>query len=149
MNIRVTAYDTALHGQLVDIWERAVRATHHFLTEEDIDFYRTVVRGEALLANVVWIAIGAEGQAVGFIGLANSHVEMLFVDPVFHGQGIGKKLIQHAIGQVGPDISVDVNEQNEPAVLFYKRLGFKQVGRSDLDGSGRPFPLLHMKMISE
>jgi putative acetyltransferase len=74
---------------------------------------------------------------------------MLFVDPVFHGQGIGKKLIQYAIGQVGPDISVDVNEQNEQAVLFYMRMGFKQVGRSDLDDSGRPFPLLHMKMISE
>jgi putative acetyltransferase len=149
MNIRVMAYDTALHGQLVDIWERAVRATHHFLTEEDIDFYRTMVRGEALLANVIWIAIDAGGQPVGFIGLGNSHVEMLFVDPVFHGQGIGKKLIQYAIGQVGPDISVDVNEQNEQAVLFYMRMGFKQVGRSDLDDSGRPFPLLHMKMISE
>jgi putative acetyltransferase len=40
---------------------------------------------------------------------------------------------------------LDVNEQNEQAVGFYRRLGFEVVGRSAEDGLGQPFPLLHMK----
>lgn len=147
MNIKVVSYTTAMHEQLVGIWDRAVRATHHFLTEADIEFYRTMVRNEALLACEIWIAADEGGQPVGFIGRDNNHVEMLFVDPDCHGQGVGKRLVQHAISQIGSDISVDVNEQNEQAVLFYKRLGFELVGRSELDGSGRPFPLLHLKLI--
>lgn len=139
-------YDSALHDQLVELWERAVRATHHFLTEEDIAFYRGIVRDEALRAVELSIAITAGGEPAGFVGWHNSQIEMLFVDPSAHRQGIGRSLIQHAVERIGPKTSVDVNEQNEQAVLFYKRLGFKQVGRSELDASGRPFPLLHMKL---
>ena len=41
---------------------------------------------------------------------------------------------------------VDVNEQNEPAVKFYLLMGFAIEGRSDLDGTGKPFPLLHLRL---
>ena len=41
---------------------------------------------------------------------------------------------------------VDVNEQNPQALGFYRHLGFEQVGRSPLDGQGRPFPLLHLRL---
>jgi putative acetyltransferase len=38
-----------------------------------------------------------------------------------------------------------VNEQNPAACGFYEHLGFVVVGRSEVDGTGRPFPLLHMR----
>jgi putative acetyltransferase len=41
---------------------------------------------------------------------------------------------------------VDVNEQNPQGVGFYRHMGFEQVGRSELDGQGNPFPLLHMRL---
>lgn len=41
---------------------------------------------------------------------------------------------------------VDVNEQNPDAVGFYRRMGFEIVGRLPLDGQGRPFPVLHMRL---
>jgi len=41
--------------------------------------------------------------------------------------------------------AVDVNEQNEQAVAFYRRLGLEVEGRSEVDGMGKPFPLLHMR----
>jgi putative acetyltransferase len=41
---------------------------------------------------------------------------------------------------------VDVNEQNEQAVGFYRHLGFEVEGRSSVDGLGLPFPLLHMRL---
>ncbi|WP_020616424.1 acetyltransferase [Paenibacillus daejeonensis] len=148
MNIQVKPYESTWHEQLVEIWERAVRATHHFLSEDDIVFYRTAVRDQALTSYEVRVAVNEESHPVGFIGTEGSHVEMLFVDPLVHGQGVGRELIQDAMKQAGPDLSVDVNEQNEQAALFYQRLGFHQVGRSELDSSGRPFPILHLKFIN-
>ncbi|MGY0625916.1 MAG: GNAT family N-acetyltransferase, partial [Paraglaciecola chathamensis] len=41
---------------------------------------------------------------------------------------------------------VDVNEQNPKALGFYQRIGFKVVGRSELDGQGKPYPLLHLAL---
>lgn len=54
----------------------------------------------------------------------------------------------HAIAALGAR-RVDVNEQNEQALGFYRRLGFAQVGRSPLDGEGRPYPLLHLAQAGE
>lgn len=42
---------------------------------------------------------------------------------------------------------VDVNEQNEQAVGFYKHCGFETIKRSELDTSGKPYPTLHMELI--
>jgi putative acetyltransferase len=39
-----------------------------------------------------------------------------------------------------------VNEQNTAAVAFYKACGFVVEGRSELDETGRPYPLLHMRL---
>jgi putative acetyltransferase len=71
-------------------------------------------------------------------------MDSLFIDPAYCGRGLGRAMVEHACS-IAPDLSVDVNEQNEAAVAFYRHLGFAQVGRSPVDGSGRPYPLLHMK----
>jgi putative acetyltransferase len=42
-----------------------------------------------------------------------------------------------------------VNEQNEQAVGFYRRMGFEVVGRSPDDSMGKPYPLLHMQKAGE
>ncbi|RYZ54653.1 MAG: GNAT family N-acetyltransferase, partial [Chitinophagaceae bacterium] len=39
---------------------------------------------------------------------------------------------------------VDVNEQNEMAVGFYRHFGFRVTGRSETDSLGKPYPLLTM-----
>ena len=39
---------------------------------------------------------------------------------------------------------VDVNEQNYQAVGFYEKLGFRKAGRSEKDGSGKDYPIIHM-----
>ena len=64
-----------------------------------------------------------------------------------HGQGVGKRLMRHAIDVLGAT-RVDVNEQNPQAVGFYQHLGFVVTDRSRLDGGGRPFPILHMKLAA-
>ncbi|MET3849767.1 MULTISPECIES: GNAT family N-acetyltransferase [unclassified Paenibacillus] len=143
---RITAYLEEDHDYLVELWYRAVRETHSFLTEADIAFYRRIVDEQALKHVEVWVEKDDSGVPLGFIGLDGSMVEMLFVDPDRHGQGIGTRLLRYAEQLKGSRLRVDVNEQNDGAFAFYQRYGFVRTGRSELDGSGRPFPLLHLEL---
>lgn len=133
------------YPQLLDIWLRAVRATHHFLQPSDIDALLPQLRDVYFPAVDLWVAEDTDDQPLGFIGVNENHVEMLFVDPARHRQGIGRALLDFG-RQSRSAMSVDVNEQNPQATAFYQHYGFVQTGRSPLDGEGRPFPLLHMNL---
>ena len=139
------AVDGTDRPHLLRVWEAAVRATHHFLAEEDIQFYRRML-GEQYFDLVRLTCLRDEqGRVQGFAGTAEDRLEMLFVDPVAHGRGFGKALLNHAIDHDGVRL-VDVNEQNPGAVAFYLSQGFEQIGRSPLDGADKPFPLLHLRL---
>lgn len=131
--------------RLLDIWVRSVRATHDFLVEADIEELYPQVRDAYLPAVEVWVSVDEHDRPTGFLGLSESHVEMLFIDPDLRGKGIGTQLLDHA-RTLRPTLSVDVNEQNPQAVGFYLHYGFRQTGRSNVDAQGRPFPLLHMSL---
>ncbi|WP_198509602.1 GNAT family N-acetyltransferase [Yersinia kristensenii] len=131
--------------RLVEVWEKAVRETHLFLTEADIQFYLPQVRDIYLPGLEVWL-FESSREAVGLIGLDGNKVEMLFIAPIYHGNGFGKALLDHAQHLKGK-LSVDVNEQNPAALAFYLKYGFVKIGRSELDGEGRAFPLLHLAQV--
>ncbi|WP_134496689.1 acetyltransferase [Microvirga pakistanensis] len=128
---------------LFTIWHDAVRATHSFLGEADIAFFAQQVRDSYLPSGSFWVAVGDDDEPQGFLGMTGSKVDALFIHPAHHGQGIGRALIDHAAALAGA-LTVDVNEQNEGACIFYKKIGFRQIGRSEFDDSGQPFPLLHL-----
>lgn len=130
--------------RLLHIWEGAVRATHHFLTPADIDFFRPlIVDGLFGLDHLLGAYQG--GMLVGFVGVQGDKMEALFIDPALHRQGLGTTLAHHAMQQLAVTL-VDVNEQNPDALGFYQALGFTVVDRSPLDGTGKPFPILHLKL---
>lgn len=131
---------------LLGVWERSVRATHHFLEESDVAALRPLVAQE-LASDTVdwWVLVSATDKPIGFLGLTTGTIEALFIDPDHHGQGGGRLLVAHAQSLCGGALAVDVNEQNEAAVRFYQAAGFSVAGRSPTDGGGRPFPILHMK----
>lgn len=130
------------HPALVDIWRRSVRATHDFLSDEDFHAIEVLVSERYVPDTVFWVA--ADGQRpVGFVGLSGAHIDALFIAPEARGRGVGRRLVAHAEALSGP-LTVDVNEQNRQAVGFYERMGFRAVGRSAVDGAGRPYPLLHL-----
>jgi len=132
------------HDALIDIWLRAVRATHDFLSEDEIEKLHAMVLGGALAGLEIWVLCSDAAEPVGFMGLSGSKVEALFIAPEFHRRGGGRRLLEHARTLKGP-LTVDVNEQNPAAVRFYEACGFVAEGRSELDSSGLPFPLLHMR----
>jgi len=144
MNIRQAR--PADRDQLLVIWERSVRATHHFLQDQDIVALRPQV-AEALAADAVdwWVAATDEDAPIGFLGYTPDMIEALFIDPDHRGRGAGKQLVAQAQRLSGSGLSVDVNEQNPQAVGFYQSVGFEVVGRSPTDHAGRPFPLLHLR----
>ena len=135
--------------QLLQLWERAVRATHQFLEHHDVVALRSLV-AEALASDPLtwWVLASTENAPVGFLGFANDAIEALFIHPSYHRRGGGRLLVAHAQGLSSGALTVDVNEQNLAALRFYEALGFAVVGRSLTDGGGRPFPLLHMKRES-
>jgi putative acetyltransferase len=145
MIIRQATHDD--HPQLLNLWLRSVRATHHFLQESDIEELYPRLRDIYLPAVEIWVAVDTEDCPMGFIGIAENHVEMLFIEPDLRGKGIGRALLDH-VRRSRNRISVDVNEQNPEAVGFYLHYGFVQTGRSQLDGEGRPFPLQHLALPS-
>lgn len=84
-------------------------------------------------------------RLVGFIGVAENNIEMLFVHNDFRGKGIGRELIIYAIKNLQAT-KLDVNEQNSQAVGFYQHMGFSVIKRSELDNEGKAYPILHMRL---
>jgi len=132
--------------KLLEIWEASVRATHRFLPEEDILLFKSIIREKELFAHVLLtVARDDQKNILGFMGVADGNLEMLFLHPAATGKGLGKLLTQHAIAEQNVT-KVDVNEQNPEALAFYKHMGFKVVSRSATDGMGKPYPILHMQI---
>lgn len=128
----------------VEIWRASVDATHDFLTTED----RAAIGREVadfLPGMPLWLAVDGDDRAIGFLLMNDSHMVALFIDPRHRGRGVGRALVDHAT-TLHAAITTDVNEQNGQAVGFYARLGFAPTGRSDRDGQGRPYPLVHLRL---
>jgi putative acetyltransferase len=134
------------HEALLALWERSVRATHHFLTEDDITTLRPLVAQELAGTEIGWwVLVSGTDAPCGFLGYTPDRIEALFIDPAHRGQGGGTLLIEQAERLATGPLAVEANEQNPEAVGFYKAQGFQVVSRTDTDSGGRPFPLLQMR----
>ena len=148
MKTNIRKLSSQNYDELVNIWEASVRATHHFLQEEEIEFYKPIVRKYAL-PDVDLYGITADKteqslQILGFLGVSKDKVEMLFLRPEHRGQGLGRHLIEFALDEL-KIYKLDVNEENPDALGFYQHLGYQIVSRDELDGNGKPHPILHLE----
>lgn len=132
---------TEEYPDLVQIWESAVVNTHDFLKEEDFNYYKEQLPVYFEYVNL--FGYEQEGRLVGFMGISAENLEMLFIDNRVRGRGIGKKLLVYGITQFNI-AKVDVNEQNLQGIGFYKHMGFRVLKRSEQDGQGKAYPVLHM-----
>ncbi|MPR32367.1 GNAT family N-acetyltransferase [Cytophagaceae bacterium SJW1-29] len=131
---------------LLAIWEASVRATHHFLHEGAVEFFKKIIQENEVFDQVkLTVVRDADPMILGFMGVSEHRLEMLFLAPEARGKGIGKILLRHAIDNLGIT-HVDVNEQNGEALKFYEKAGFRVISRSELDGTGKPYPILHMQL---
>ena len=127
--LEINARSQELLTCLCQVWESSVRATHHFLSEEDIRSLAVYV--PQALAQVP--------------GIDGTRLEMLFLSPDVRGTGLGRQLLQRGIRRYGVT-SLCVNEQNPQALDFYLHMGFQVRSRTETDEQGNPFPLLCMSL---
>lgn len=132
------------YAALVEIWRSAVRATHDFLDESDFARIESHLASDYFPAVTLTVAEKG-GKPVGFAGVHGDGLEMLFVSDSARGQGIGSALLAEAVASQAVS-KVDVNEQNHGSHRFYLSRSFVQVGRSELDSDGRPYPIIHMEL---
>ncbi|MFO0979906.1 MAG: GNAT family N-acetyltransferase [Planctomycetaceae bacterium] len=129
------------------LWRRSVDATHlHFISAAELDALAPVVGDYLRNERTAFWVVRDGDKLAGFMGLNGSKIESLFLSPGHFRQGIGRQLIQHALG-LSSELLVDVNEQNATAIAFYEACGFVVTGRSDLDAQGNAHPLVHMQHL--
>lgn len=142
--MKISTIEPSEYDRAAELWEASVRATHDFVTEADLEVFRPLVRASfGEIAQLAGLRTD-DGLLIGFIGVENGTVEMLFLDPAYRGQGGGSLLLEHAFTSFAA-VAVDVNEQNPQAIGFYEHHGFVRVSRSETDSTGKPYPILHLK----
>lgn len=99
------------YPELVRVWEASVRATHTFLPDRYIVLLREHVLRKYLDAVMLVCCKDSRRRILGFAGVANGRVDMLFVAPDYRGQGVGRRLLRHAVSELNAE-RLDVNEQN-------------------------------------
>jgi putative acetyltransferase len=142
--MKIRRATSADYDAILDVWLQSVRSTHTFLQEKDIQELLPLVR-EGLPSCELWVLATDADAPMGFMGMSGSKIEALFLAPEFLRRGGGRQLVKHAQQHSG-EVTVDVNEQNSAACRFYEACGFIRTGRSELDSTGRPFPLIHMRL---
>lgn len=131
--------------QLLVVWESSVKETYLFLSENEIESIKKYVP-QALKEIPHLIIVENKNQVpVGFMGIENEHLEMLFVSNEERGKGLGKELLNYGIEQYSVN-DLAVNEQNPLAKSFYEHMGFEVYKRANRDEQGDPYPLLYMKL---
>ncbi len=142
--IEVKDRTTVLVEQLLRVWESSVKATHLFLSGDEISNIKQYVPQALNGVPILIVAENENGNPMGFMGVADKMLEMLFISNESRGQGIGKQLLQYGIENYSIN-ELAVNEQNPLAKGFYEHMGFEVYKRNELDEQGNPYPLLYMK----
>lgn len=140
---QITPCGPADFDRMLSVWERSVRASHDFLTAEQITALRPHVPEAFASAGSIHGTRDPRGCVTAFVGVTDNKIDMLFVDPDQQGKGYGRALFVFSRRVLGATL-VDVNEDNHAAIAFYEKLGAKRVGRSEFDDFGNPYPLLHL-----
>ena len=144
--IEVKDRPTSLIKQLLVVWESSVRATHLFLSADEIESIKEYVP-QALKEIPSLAIIENENQIpVGFMGIVEQHLEMLFISHEERGKGLGKELLKYGIEKYSVN-DLAVNEQNPLAKGFYEHMGFEVYKRTECDKQGNPYPLLYYEII--
>ena len=132
----------SLKDELIAVWEKSVRSSHHFLVEDDLDYYRSRIRD--IYFDAVDVYVIRNPNVVAFMGLSEDVVEMLFVLPSEKRKGYGSALLNFAFEEKHIH-KIDVNEQNTEAYQFYVNRGYHAIARDKVDADGKPYPIVHLE----
>ena len=75
-----------------------MRATHGFLAEGGVEFYKPYVE-EAIKCLPLVMTARADGRAAAFMGITGAHLDALFAAPEYFGRGAGAALMRETAGR--------------------------------------------------
>lgn len=129
--ITIRAATTADLDALRDIYLRSRAATFTWLDaaklrREDFD--------EATREEPMLVAMSGN-DLTGFISWwpPENFVHNLFVDPAYARRGIGQALLSECLQQIGRPATLKCVKLNEPALAFYRALGWSIAGEGTSD----------------
>lgn len=143
--IEIDNRTTTLINELLEVWEDSVKATHLFLSNEEINKIKEYVPQALKEVSHLVIIKNEKDIPIAFMGIEGTKLEMLFIKNSERGKGLGKQLLTYGIENHNVNELV-VNEQNPNAKAFYEHLGFRVYKRADLDEQGNHYPILYMRL---
>jgi len=141
--MKIEKFESKNFEVLMKIWESSVLETHQFLKAEDFLYFKEVIPRDYMPYLDIYVL--NDNGIRGFLSIDAKQIEMLFIEAGARGNGYGARLLKYAIEKLGIE-TLDVNEQNKQALGFYNKFGFKEIGRSGKDASGRDYPILHLSL---
>ncbi len=134
--MKIRQYEDSDLDAVLSSWEVATRLAHPFMTDEFIAQERINV-AEIYMPNTdTWVA-EIDNHVEGFIALMGNEVGAIFLQPEFHGKGVGKALMDKAQALHG-DLEVEVFKANSMGRKFYSRYGFEHSEEKLHKPTGQP-----------
>jgi GNAT superfamily N-acetyltransferase len=78
------------------------------------------------------------GKVIGFVGHNNDYLAWLYVDPDHQRRGVGRALLRHALGLMGPTAWTISLAGNRSALRLYESEGFVIARTFEGDNLGYP-----------
>ncbi len=123
--------------EIYNMTEYDLNLLKDILIDEFDDFWTyDILKDELSNPNSEYFVAKLDNNIVGFAGIWKSvddvHITDIVVKKITRRSGIGssllQKLIQTAISENFKSITLEVNENNLPAINLYSKYGFKKVG---------------------
>jgi ribosomal protein S18 acetylase RimI-like enzyme len=95
-----------------------------------------------------WVACDGD-RVVGFVGIDDTYLSWLYVDPDYYGRGIGRRLLRLGVAEIGPEAWTIALEGNLPARRLYEQEGFKVVRTFAGENAGYPCTCVRLSLNPE
>lgn len=82
--------NSSLISQLLEVWEDSVKATHLFLSNDEIKNIKEYVPQAIWGVSHLVIIENENNQPIAFMGIEDRKIEMLFIINSERGKGLGK-----------------------------------------------------------
>ncbi|NKB18969.1 MAG: GNAT family N-acetyltransferase [Alphaproteobacteria bacterium] len=110
---------------VVKAWYAASELAHPFLTTAFLKQEAENIRNIYIALAEIWVT-EIDGKVVGFIALVENEIGGLFLDPAYHGRGLGHALVDKAVSKKGA-LTVAVFKENSIGRRFYRLYGFHRL----------------------
>ena len=124
---------------IASVFLDSFHATYDFPLAHTDDEVRGWVADHVVPMMETWVA-EAESRVVALLGLDEAGIGQLYVDPAWHGRGIGRRLVDLAKERRPAGLELCTFQVNDRARRFYERNGFTAVrfGDGSSNEEGKP-----------